>query len=97
VPVPPEDADDVEEPDDPDDDDTSDDLVYCPECRAEIYALAERCPACGHLILHNERRQAVDKRPAPRGIKFGVAVVLALLAALTVVGLTLGVVAMLRH
>jgi len=96
--TPPEDADEIEEPNDPDDnDDTSDDLVYCPACHAENYALAERCPVCGHLILRSEWRQAVDKRPAPRGIKIGVRIVLALFAALVLVCVTLAIVAMLRR
>jgi hypothetical protein len=49
--------------------------------------LAERCPKCGHLVLQSEWREAVDKEPAPKGIKLGAAIVLGIGILLAVITL----------
>jgi hypothetical protein len=33
-------------------DDDEAELLACPECGAEIYEEAERCPVCGNYIVH---------------------------------------------
>ena len=38
------------------DDDDDDDVTDCPECGAEIYVIAERCPKCGHWFVDQDRR-----------------------------------------
>jgi hypothetical protein len=38
--------------DEPDDDG---DLAECPECGAEVYLIAGRCPACGYWFLDGDR------------------------------------------
>lgn len=37
-------------------DDPGDDLTNCPECGAEIYMIASRCPKCGHWFVESDRR-----------------------------------------
>lgn len=49
--------DDYDDPDDDDpwdggDDEGSADVLPCPECGAEVYEEAERCPVCGNYIVH---------------------------------------------
>lgn len=34
----------------PEEDDDDEAVVACPNCRAEVYEDAERCPACGEWI-----------------------------------------------
>jgi hypothetical protein len=41
-----------DEPGEEEDDEESVDLLPCPECGAEVYEEAERCPACGNYIVH---------------------------------------------
>ena len=36
----------------PDDDDTVE-TIPCPNCRADVYEEAERCPACGEYIVRD--------------------------------------------
>ena len=43
--------DDEEYPDEHPDDDRTE-TVSCPECGAEVYEDAVRCPACGNYITH---------------------------------------------
>jgi hypothetical protein len=33
-----------------------DDVTDCPECGAEIYIIASRCPKCGHWFVEEDRR-----------------------------------------
>ncbi|MEM7475459.1 MAG: hypothetical protein AAF483_10745 [Planctomycetota bacterium] len=35
--------------------DSSDCTVPCPECKADIYDDAERCPECGYYLVESER------------------------------------------
>ena len=52
--------------DEPDEDWTGDeedvDVVECPNCGAEVYEEAERCPVCGEYITHG--RHPLSGRPA---------------------------------
>lgn len=61
-------SDDRFDPDDfedelPDEDqlDETSETVPCPECGAEIYEDAERCPVCGQYVIH--RRDVWAGRP----------------------------------
>lgn len=36
--------------------DDDEDVTDCPECGAEIYIIAERCPKCGHWFVEQDRR-----------------------------------------
>lgn len=48
-------GDELDEDEFPDDEDSDDDLsltVPCPECGAEIYEDAVRCPICGSYVTH---------------------------------------------
>jgi hypothetical protein len=38
------------------DDWEDDDVTDCPECGAEIYVIAERCPKCGYWFVEQDRR-----------------------------------------
>jgi uncharacterized membrane protein YvbJ len=38
-------------------DDPDDDVTDCPECGAEIYLIADRCPKCGHWFVESDRRK----------------------------------------
>jgi predicted ATP-dependent serine protease len=38
------------------DDYGDEDVTDCPECGAEIYAIAGRCPKCGHWFVEQDRR-----------------------------------------
>ena len=52
----PDDADVDSWDDDAWDDDDSVELITCPECQAEIYEEAERCPACGwYVVIRNNQ------------------------------------------
>ncbi len=44
------------------DDSDGDDVTDCPECGAEIYIIADRCPKCGHWFVEEDRRQMVAGR-----------------------------------
>lgn len=38
---------------DVEDDDDSTELLACPECGADVYEEAQRCPSCGNYIVHD--------------------------------------------
>ena len=43
-------------------DEYGDDTAYCPECGAQVYLYADRCPACGAYVtptLERRGRRAV--------------------------------------
>lgn len=44
-------------------DDPPVDVVPCPNCGAEVYEEAERCPACGDYIVHGGGRSAWEGKP----------------------------------
>ena len=54
--------------------DCDDDIAYCPDCGAEVYLHADRCPACGNYITPTVRPKASQK---------GRAALLALIAIVT--------------
>ena len=56
-------------PDDHDADlfDDLEDVIDCPACGHEIYAYAEKCPACG-VWLQMKHRQPKDTRPTRNAI-----------------------------
>ena len=70
------------------DDWDDDDVTNCPECGAEIYVIAERCPKCGHWFVEQDRRaMRANRRNASsmaeearelRIVKIGAAILLAL-------------------
>lgn len=78
--------------DEPFDDDESD-VANCPECGAEVYEDAERCDACGHWFLPDDRRRMRDtarRRGGETPITAGgwmVKIVAVLLALLLLAGL----------
>jgi hypothetical protein len=39
-----------------------DDVTDCPECGAEIYIIAQRCPKCGHWFVEEDRRKMSARR-----------------------------------
>jgi uncharacterized membrane protein YvbJ len=39
-----------------------DDITDCPECGAEIYMIADRCPKCGHWFVEKDRRAMRSRR-----------------------------------
>ena len=39
-----------------------DDVTDCPECGAEIYIIADRCPKCGHWFVDKDRRAMLARR-----------------------------------
>jgi len=57
------DDDDWPEEDYGDEDDESD-IVECPECGADIYEDAERCPVCGNYVVHRSSGYLWKNRPA---------------------------------
>ena len=42
--------------------DDNDDVTDCPECGAEIYIIADRCPKCGHWFVEKDRRAMKSNR-----------------------------------
>ena len=77
-------------------DDPVDDVTDCPECGAEIYVIAERCPKCGHWFVESDRREMRANRRnegsisemerSMRILKIGAAVLLAVFVLCLVVG-----------
>lgn len=68
--------------DDDDSYDTSDDLIVCPACGAEIFAEAEQCPACRHWLTReegDEREMVWSKRGPSRMMKVFALVALGLI------------------
>lgn len=45
-----------------------DDVTNCPECSAEIYAIATRCPKCGHWFVEEDRRRMQSNRRSQAAI-----------------------------
>lgn len=43
-------------------DDPGDDITDCPECGTEVYAIADRCPKCGHWFVESDRRRMAAGR-----------------------------------
>jgi len=38
-----------------------DDTAYCPDCGAEVYLYADRCPKCGNYIMPTVRRESSQR------------------------------------
>ena len=74
---------DYEYPDVPDDDDDETPTVVCPECGAEVYEDAPRCPACGNYITSPAAASFWQNRPR-WWIVLGILGIVATIAALAV-------------
>lgn len=67
-----------------DDDSDQDEVVECPECGAEVFVIADRCPKCGHWFLQEDRRAMRERAESGevgrqlRIIKWGAVVLLSL-------------------
>ena len=72
--------------------DTSEDLIFCPECRAEIYAETERCPECGHWIVQGEQRRMTRAPKESRALKIVAIVLLLLLLGITLFAVVIAVI-----
>jgi uncharacterized membrane protein YvbJ len=63
-------------------DDDDDDVTECPECGAEVYAIADCCPKCGYWFIDDDRETAKARRQTAgerRLVKIGAAVLIAIL------------------
>ena len=56
-------------------DSSDDDLAYCPDCGAEVYVHANRCPHCGNYIT-----PTLSRKGGGRGLLFAVIAVITLAA-----------------
>jgi len=65
------------------DEDGDDEVGECPECHAEVYLIAERCPECGHWFQEDER-PSMTREDETRWGKVVKAVSITLLAAIAV-------------
>ena len=65
-----------------------DDLQTCPECGAEVYADADRCPSCGHWVLENDGYKTFNLTRPHRNTKL-IAAILLLLFLLPILWMTL--------
>ena len=59
-----QDDDDAYDDDAYDDSDDDAEVVGCPECGADVYEDAERCPTCGEYIVHSSADYVWSSRPA---------------------------------
>lgn len=69
-----------------DHDDDVDDLVICEACGAEVYALGDRCPKCGHWMVDDEGTEKLDILRPHRNTKLIAACLLILLAVFVIFG-----------
>jgi hypothetical protein len=58
------------------DDDQDDESVPCPECGESVYAMADRCPACGYWITDEDGRQMWTSQRKPMWVKLTAVVLL---------------------
>jgi uncharacterized membrane protein YvbJ len=74
------------------DGDDESDVSDCPECGAEVYLIADRCPKCGYWFEDGDRegmRRSRQLHSEMRLVKIGGAILLALMAiGLIVLGLS---------
>ncbi|MEO1497541.1 MAG: zinc ribbon domain-containing protein [Planctomycetota bacterium] len=75
--------------DDFDEDSELEELIVCPECRAELHADAEACPECGYWITEADRSAAWNAGSTTGVIKT-IGFVLVAVAALAWLVLSLG-------
>ena len=50
--------------------------IKCPECGSTVYAIADRCPQCGHWFLDEEKATGVFKSRAKSDLRSPTTIVL---------------------
>lgn len=75
-----------------DGDDDGEGVSDCPECGAEVYLIASRCPRCGHWFIDDERSSMRRSRQTRSELKI-VKVAGAILLAVFLIGTAIAVIA----
>jgi predicted amidophosphoribosyltransferase len=73
-----------------DDGDDGDGTATCPECNAEVYLIADRCPKCGYWFADDDRRAMRQGRNIQAELRFvKIASIVLVAAAVLAVGVVL--------